>query len=160
EIAPRRFRTWQATSRPRARAIGNSLRPTSNSPTRPSVARRSIRSHSAHPTRIERSAHGVLSYGALRDARTHDSWPGSSAPSCRLAFANEDCQGSQSGRAVDKNWPPNRSGRNWSVASPEAESFDYEPSEGGDPHQGCEQGNHQHSDAEPPGSAVGWRRAG
>jgi hypothetical protein len=56
EIAPRRFRTWPATCRPRDPAIGSLLRPMSNSPTRQSAARRSMRWHSARRSRIERIA--------------------------------------------------------------------------------------------------------
>lgn len=51
EIAPRRFRTWRATCRRRDPAIGNLPQPTSNSPTRQSVVRRSMRLQSLRPRR-------------------------------------------------------------------------------------------------------------
>src|SRR5439155_14682286 len=81
-------------------------------------ARRSMRSHSAHPSRTERPA-----------------------------FAR--AKGRDPGQVAD-----------WLAALPEAESLDHQPSERGDPHQCCEEGNNQHGDAEPPGSMLGCRRAG
>ena len=49
EIAPRRFRIWQAIYSRRDRAIGNLPPPMSNSPTRRSAVRRSTRPQSPHP---------------------------------------------------------------------------------------------------------------